>query len=130
MYEYAIKEVVKVVDGDTIDIVIDLGFNLSKKERVRLAGIDSPESRTKDLEEKKFGLVSKEFLERRLKTGISSGLKVKTEKDGKYGRMLGWIFVGKTNINKEMIYRGYAWEYEGGSKEKDFNILKSKRGIK
>ena len=130
MYEYAIKEVVKVVDGDTIDIVIDLGFNLSKKERVRLAGIDSPESRTKDLEEKKFGLESKEFLERRLKTGISSGLKVKTEKDGKYGRMLGWIFVGKTNTNKEMIYRGYAWEYEGGSKEKDFNILKSKRGIK
>ena len=130
MYEYAIKEVVKVVDGDTIDIVIDLGFNLSKKERVRLAGIDSPESRTKDLEEKKFGLESKEFLERRLKTGISSGLKVKTEKDGKYGRMLGWIFVGKTNINKEMIYRGSAWEYEGGSKEKDFNILKSKRGIK
>ena len=62
MYEYAIKEIVKVVDGDTIDIVIDLGFNLSKKERVRLAGIDSPESRTKDLEEKELGLESKEFL--------------------------------------------------------------------
>ena len=72
MYEYAIKEIVKVVDGDTIDIVIDLGFNLSKKERVRLAGIDSPESRTKDLEEKELGLESKEFLKRRLEDGKAS----------------------------------------------------------
>ena len=62
MYEYAIKEVVKVVDGDTIDIIIDLGFDLTKKERVRLAGIDTPESRTRDLEEKKFGLEAKAFL--------------------------------------------------------------------
>ena len=67
MYEYAIKEIVKIVDGDTIDIVIDLGFSLSKKERVRLAGIDSPESRTKDLEEKAMGIEAKEFLARRLK---------------------------------------------------------------
>lgn len=127
MYEYAIKEVVKVVDGDTIDIVIDLGFNLSKKERVRLAGIDSPESRTKDLEEKELGLESKEFLKRRLEDGKASGLRVKTEKDGKYGRMLGWIYCGETNINTEMVDRGYAWFYSGGSKKKDFNELRSKR---
>ena len=127
MYEYAIKEVVKVVDGDTIDIVIDLGFNLSKKERVRLAGIDSPESRTKDLEEKELGLESKEFLKRRLEDGKSSGLRVKTEKDGKYGRMLGWIYCGDTNINTEMVDRGYAWFYSGGSKKKDLNELRSKR---
>ena len=56
MYEYAIKEIIKIVDGDTVDIVIDLGFDLSKKERVRLAGIDAPESRTRDSEEKVFGL--------------------------------------------------------------------------
>tara|TARA_S200000501_G_C20704456_1_gene691101 strand:- start:273 stop:671 length:399 start_codon:yes stop_codon:yes gene_type:complete len=128
MYEYAIKEIVKVVDGDTIDIVIDLGFNLSKKERVRLAGIDSPESRTKDLEEKELGLESKEFLKRRLEDGKASGLKVKTEKDGKYGRMLGWIYVGQENINTEMVDRGYAWFYSGGSKKKDLNELRSKRG--
>ena len=128
MYEYAIKEVVKVVDGDTIDIVIDLGFNLSKKERVRLAGIDSPESRTKDLEEKELGLESKEFLKRRLEDGKASGLRVKTEKDGKYGRMLGWIYCGDTNINTEMVDRGYAWFYSGGSKKKDLNELRLKRG--
>ncbi len=106
MYEYAIKEVVKVVDGDTIDVIIDLGFDLTKKERIRLAGIDSPESRTKDLEEKKLGLEAKEFLTRRV--GDCASLKVKTEKDGKYGRMLGWIFCGDVNINKEMVSRGYA----------------------
>ena len=125
MYEYAIKEVVRVVDGDTIDIIIDLGFSLAKKERVRLAGIDAPESRTTDLEEKKMGLESKEFLTRRLNDCFN--LKVKTEKDGKYGRMLGWIYCGETNINKEMIYRGYAWKYDGGTKQKDLKELRKRR---
>ena len=128
MYEYAVKEVVKVVDGDTIDIIIDLGFDLSKKERVRLAGIDAPESRTRDLEEKKMGLETKDFLTRRLEDGKTSGLRVKTEKDGKYGRMLGWIYCGETNLNIEMVDRGYAWYYDGGSKNKDLNELRAKRG--
>ena len=128
MYEYAIKEIVKVVDGDTIDIIIDLGFDLSKKERVRLAGIDAPESRTRDLEEKKMGLETKDFLTRRLEDGKTSGLRVKTEKDGKDGRMLGWIYCGETNLNIEMVDRGYAWYYDGGSKNKDFNELRAKRG--
>lgn len=128
MYEYRIKDISKVVDGDTIDIVIDLGFSLTKKERVRLAGIDTPESRTRDDEEKKLGLEAKDFLTRRLQDGFPSGLTVKTEKDGKFGRMLGWIYVGATNINKEMIDRGYAWKYDGGSKEKDFAELLAKRG--
>ena len=127
MYEYSIKEIVKVVDGDTIDIVIDLGFDLSKKERVRLAGIDTPESRTKDLEEKAMGLEAKEFLTRRLEDGMASGLRVKTEKDGKYGRMLGYLFCGETNINDEMIYRGFAWVYDGGKKEKNLNDLRIRR---
>ena len=127
MYEYAIQKVVKVVDGDTIDIIIDLGFDLTKKERVRLAGIDAPESRTKYLEEKEFGLETKAFLARRLRDGFASGLRVKTEKDGKYGRMLGWIFCGQTNINEEMVYRGYAWEYDGTKKNKDLEELRSKR---
>ena len=125
MYTYAIKEVVKVVDGDTIDVIIDLGFNLTKKERIRLAGIDAPESRTTDLNEKKYGVEAKEFLQRRLNDCVN--LKVKTEKDGKYGRMLGWIYCSTTNINEEMVYRGYAWNYDGGSKSKDLNELKSRR---
>ena len=125
MYEYAIKEVVRVVDGDTIDIIIDLGFSLTKKERVRLAGIDAPESRTTDLEEKKMGLESKEFLTRRLNDCVN--LKVKTETDGKSGRMLGWIYCGETNINEEMIYRGYAWKYDGGTKQKDLEELRKRR---
>ena len=74
-----------------------------------------------------MGIEAKEFLARRLKDGEVSGLSVKTEKDGKYGRMLGWIFCGKTNINEEMIYRGYAWEYDGGKKEKNLDDLRSKR---
>ena len=127
MYEYKIKEVVKVVDGDTVDLNIDLGFNLTKKERVSLAGIDTPESRTRDLKEKELGIEAKEFLERRLSDG--ENLKVKTEKDGKYGRMLGWIYISETNINKEMVQRGYAWEYDGGKKEKDLNDLRLKRGL-
>ena len=127
MYEYAVKQIVKVVDGYTVDIIIDLGFDLSKKERVRLAGIDTPESRTRDLEEKKLGLEAKEFLERRLME--CAKLIVKTEKDGKYGRMLGWLYCSQININTEMVERGYAWEYDGGKKEKNLQDLLNKRGV-
>tara|TARA_R100000152_G_C6770099_1_gene196163 strand:- start:1209 stop:1598 length:390 start_codon:yes stop_codon:yes gene_type:complete len=127
MYEYAVKQIVKVVDGDTVDIIIDLGFDLSKKERVRLAGIDTPESRTRNLEEKKLGLEAKEFLERRLMDCVK--LIVKTEKDGKYGRMLGWFYCSQININTEMVERGYAWKYDGGKKEKNLQDLLDKRGV-
>tara|TARA_R100001224_G_C3917307_1_gene114042 strand:- start:79 stop:471 length:393 start_codon:yes stop_codon:yes gene_type:complete len=121
MYEYAIKEIVKIIDGDTIDIIIDLGFSLTKKERVRLAGIDTPECRTRDLEEKTFGLEAKEYLAMRL--DASKNLIVKTEKDGKYGRMLGWIHDEDRCINNDMILLGYAWAYDGGSKQKSLQSL-------
>ena len=129
MYEYAVKEIVKVVDGDTVDVVIDFGFNLSKKERVRLAGIDSPESRTRDAEEKIFGLEAKAYLKTRLEG--SKKLIVKTEKDGKYGRMLGWFYNSdvESSINNEMIEKGYAWEYDGGKKEKNLQDLLDVRGV-
>ena len=118
----------RIVDGDTFDCILDLGFDVKiHKQRVRLAGIDTPESRTRDLKEKELGIEAKEFLERRLSDG--ENLKVKTEKDGKYGRMLGWIYISETNINKEMVQRGYAWEYDGGKKEKDLNDLRLKRGL-
>jgi len=125
MYEYAVKKIVKIVDGDTIDIEIDLGFSLTKKERVRLAGIDTPESRTRDLEEKAEGLLAKSFLEKQLDKAVD--LRVKTEKDGKYGRMLGWLHDGDKNINKYMVIKGYAWEYDGGKKDKSLDDLKAIR---
>ena len=126
MYEYAIKEVVKVVDGDTIDVLIDLGFDLTKKERIRLAGIDTPESRTRNLEEKKMGLEAKEYLQNKLYN--CNDLRVKTEKDGKYGRMLGWLHGNDENINNIMVTEGYAWEYDGGTKEKSLEALRASRG--
>ena len=127
MYEYQIKEVVKVVDGDTVDVILDLGFDMFKKERIRLNGIDAPESRTLDSEEKALGIDAKEFLERRL--GDCDNLWVATEKDGKYGRMLGDIWCSATNINEEMVLRGYAWKYDGGTKKKDIQKLKEIRRL-
>ena len=129
MYEYAVKEIVKVVDGDTVDVIIDLGFDLSKKERVRLAGIDTPESRTRNAEEKVFGLEAKAYLTERLEG--AENLIVKTEKDGKYGRMLDWFYSNKSenSINNEMIANGYAWEYDGGKKEKNLQDLADIRGV-
>jgi micrococcal nuclease len=127
MYEYKIREVVKIVDGDTVDVILDLGFDMFKKERIRLNGIDAPESRTLDTEEKALGIDAKEFLERRLED--CDNLWVATEKDGKYGRMLGDIWCSATNINEEMVLRGYAWKYEGGTKTKDIKKLKEIRRL-
>ena len=130
MYTYFVSSVDRVVDGDTVDVIIDLGFDLKKKERVRLAGIDTPESRTRDLEEKAMGLEAKDHL-----TGMLEGadkLIVRTEKDGKYGRMLGWFYKNeesKYSINQTMIEQGYAWEYDGGKKEKDLQVLRDKRKV-
>ncbi len=124
MYTYSIKEILKVVDGDTVDVTIDLGFDLTKKERVRLAGIDTPESRTKDLAEKHMGLEAKAYLVELL--NAADDLIVKTEKDGKFGRMLGWFYNNKFSvfsINEQLIDEGYAWKYDGGSKEKDLQQL-------
>ena len=92
MYQYFVKNVLKVVDGDTIDVEIDLGFDLTKKERVRLGGIDTPESRTRDLEEKKIRLCKLKII---LKSLIMNADKliVRTEKDGKFGRMIGYLYM-------------------------------------
>jgi len=128
MYTYFVKSVDRVVDGDTIDISIDLGFDLTKKERVRLAGIDTPEKRTKDLAEKKMGYQATEFLEMHLLEATK--LTVKTEKDGKFGRMLGWLYKSDKDtmsINQIMIDKGYAWSYDGGTKEKNLEDLMAKR---
>lgn len=126
MYTYKIKEIIRVVDGDTVDVLIDLGFGITKKERVRIAGIDAPETRTKDLEEKRFGYEAKSFLESYLTEDL---IIIKTEKEGKYGRILGWLYVNdlKTSVNDLMIKEGYAWVYDGGKKTKNFDELLAKR---
>jgi len=130
MYEYFIKEVKNVVDGDTIDVIIDLGFDILFSSRVRLAGIDTPESRTKDKIEKTLGLESKEYLKKHLKDANS--VVIKTEKMNsteKFGRILGWIYInGDTeSLNDKMINDGYAWGYMGDAKVKDFEALKKAR---
>jgi micrococcal nuclease len=126
MYEYFVKDVTNVVDGDTIDVVIDLGFDIMFASRVRLAGIDTPESRTKDKVEKALGLESKEYLKKHLKDAKSVIIKTeKMDSSEKYGRILGWVYVnGDTeSLNDKMINDGYAWGYMGDTKVKDFDAL-------
>ena len=130
MYEYYVRKVENVVDGDTIDVLIDLGFDILFQSRVRLAGIDTPESRTKDLKEKALGLESKEYLKKHLKDAKSVVIKTeKMDSSEKYGRILGWVYVnGDTeSLNDKMINDGYAWGYMGDTKVKDFEALKKAR---
>jgi micrococcal nuclease len=130
MYEYRVRKVHKVVDGDTIDVDIDLGFNVSFYQRVRLAGIDTPESRTTDKYEKELGLEVKKKLGEYLAN--AKDIVIRTEKPDsteKYGRILGWLFIdgAEQSINHALIAGGYAWEYMGDTKVKDFELLKKRR---
>ena len=133
MYEYRIKQVIKVVDGDTIDVDLDLGFNISYTQRVRLAGIDTPESRTTDKAEKVLGLEVKKHLTDLLKS--ANQIVIRTEKPDsteKYGRILGWLFLDGSHesVNTALIADGYAWDYMGETKVKDFELLRQRRAAK
>jgi micrococcal nuclease len=126
MYEYHVKSITNVVDGDTIDVDIDLGFDITFNSRVRMAGIDTPESRTSNKAEKVLGLEAKDYLKKKLKDAKS--IIIKTEKidsSEKYGRILGWLYInGDTvSINNHMVNDGYAWGYLGETKVKDFETL-------
>ena len=130
MYEYFVKEVKNVVDGDTIDVVIDLGFDILFASRVRLAGIDTPESRTTDKAEKALGIEAKEYLKKQLKDAKSVVIRTeKMDSSEKYGRILGWVYINgeSESINNKMINDGYAWGYLGETKIKDFEVLKKAR---
>ena len=117
-FSYRVNKVTKVVDGDTIDVIIDLGFDIMYKSRVRLFGIDTPESRTRDLVEKKYGLMSKDFLKDALKNADKIVIKThKGEETGKFGRILGEIFCDGLNVNQEMCNQGHAVAYYGQSKD-------------
>tara|TARA_B100000579_G_scaffold69001_1_gene52066 strand:- start:2712 stop:3125 length:414 start_codon:yes stop_codon:yes gene_type:complete len=129
-----VTEINKVLDGDTIDVTIDLGFNLFKKERVRVAGVDTPEKRTRNLEEKELGIHATNWLKEKLEDTIAGDdeLSIRTELVGgvgKYGRLLGWLYIGDSDVslNEQMIDEGYAWEYDGGTKQKNFEELREIR---
>ena len=129
-YIYRIREIHKVVDGDTIDADIDLGFDISLTKRIRLAGIDTPESRTTDLKEKAMGLESKEWLKKKLEG--AKDIIIKTElpdSTEKYGRIIGHLYINSeaTSLNDQMIDEGYALAYDGGTKDKNFSVLLEKR---
>ena len=133
-YNFRVTEINRVVDGDTIDVTIDLGFDLFKKERVRVAGVDTPEKRTRNLEEKELGIHATNWLKKKLEDTIAGDeeLIIRTELKGgvgKYGRLLGWLYIGDNNIsiNEQMIAEGYAWSYDGGTKQKNFEELREIR---
>ena len=133
-YNFRVTEIAKVVDGDTIDVIIDLGFDLSKKERVRVAGVDTPEKRTRDLEEKALGLEATSWLKEKLEGAIlgDDDLIIRTELVGgmgKYGRLLGWLYIGDSpvSLNEQMITEGYAHAYDGGTKDMNLEALREIR---
>ena len=133
-YNFRVVSIDKVVDGDTIDVTIDLGFDLYKKERVRVAGGDTPEKRTRNLEEKALGLDATAWIKDKLEGAVDGDddLIIRTELDGgvgKYGRLLGWLYIGDATVslNEKMIDEGYAWPYDGGTKNKNFEELREIR---
>ena len=133
-YNFRVTKINRVVDGDTIDVTIDLGFDLYKKERVRVAGVDTPEKRTRDLEEKELGKDATNWLKEKLEGAVAGDddLVIRTELVGgvgKYGRLLGWLYIGDgdVSLNEEMITEGYAWAYDGGTKQKNFEELREIR---
>ena len=133
-YNFRVTEVNRVLDGDTIDVTIDLGFDLFKKERVRVAGVDTPEKRTRDLEEKALGIDATNWLKKELEDVLDGDdeLIVRTELHGgvgKYGRLLGWLYVGDetVSLNEQMITQGYAHAYDGGTKDMNLEALREIR---
>jgi micrococcal nuclease len=117
MYEYACK-VERVVDGDTVDVVLNLGFDIMYKSRVRLYGIDTPESRTRNLDEKARGKMASAFLESKINSGKKIVIQTKLKDSrGKFGRVLGDVVVDGVNVNQEMVIHHHAVAYFGQSKD-------------
>lgn len=116
MYEYKIKSLNKVVDGDTVDITVDLGFGVFMDQRIRLNGVNTPESRTKDKEEKKKGLAAKSFVEFQLSSLEDVILKTFKDRPGKYGRILGDFIIHGKSLVAQIIEHGYGKPYSGGKR--------------
>ena len=116
LYHYSAK-VTRVVDGDTVDALIDLGFDMHSKQRIRLYGIDTPECRTRDLVEKKAGFAAKARLVEMLRDNKNCCVvRTRLDKKGKYGRVLGILYVNECDLNAQLVWEGYAKKYRGGSR--------------
>ena len=119
LYYYKVKDIVKIVDGDTVDLNVDVGFDISIKIRVRLSGINAWESRTRNLAEKKKGLAAKARLKEMCEASFAEGtLKVCTKEKGKYGRYLGVLYAGYRSLNDALVQEGHAHAYDGGARKK------------
>jgi micrococcal nuclease len=117
-FSYRVKRVTKIVDGDTIDVLLDMGFDILYQQRVRLFGIDTPESRTRDLVEKKFGLKAKKFLTDQIKKATKITIRTyKGDETGKFGRILGDVYCDGKSVNSLMCKVGHAVQYYGQNKE-------------
>jgi micrococcal nuclease len=127
MFEYRVSNVLKVVDGDTVDLSLDLGFYVTVVQRIRFDGLDTPEIHSKDPEERKLAQEAKNFIVKWFQE--NKELTIKTKKDDKYGRMLGEIFYKDISLNKILLQMGYAWEYDGGEKKKDIKLLLERRKL-
>lgn len=112
-YRYANCRVERIVDGDTVDLLVDCGFGIFTRKRIRLHGINCPESRTRDLEEKKRGKAATERMVDLLKDGVCD---LESHAIGKFGRVIGTLWVGRLNLNTQMIVDGHAVEYFGGKR--------------
>lgn len=115
MYEYKC-EITRVVDGDTVDVIIDCGFSILHKTRVRMYGIDTPESRTRDLDEKARGKLAAKYIQDHIDNGTDTIIKTEKDSKGKFGRILGKIFIDNKDINQSMIDENLAVSYHGQSK--------------
>lgn len=127
MFEYRVKEVPYIVDGDTVDVVIDLGFSMTTKQRIRLNGIDTPETNSSDLQERQLALEAKKFVTEWFAT--TRNIHIATIKDDKYGRMLGVFHAeGSTeSLNDCLVRLGYAWAYDGSARIRNLQLLLEKR---
>ncbi len=119
LHFYKVKEVIKIVDGDTVDLLIDLGFETYRKTRVRMSGINAWESRTKNLKEKELGLAAKDRLRELCEQAMEKeSLKILSTKKEKYGRYLGVLYGNGKNINDLLVSEGHAHLYDGGKRKK------------
>ena len=133
-YNFRVTEINRVLDGDTIDVTIDLGFDLYKKERVRVAGVDTPEKRTRDLEEKALGIDATNWPKKNwsqlslVMISCLLGLNLLVVSVSMVAYSVG-LYVGDEDVslNEQMITEGYAWAYDGGTKQKDFEELREIR---
>lgn len=110
MYIYKIDRVLRVVDGDTVDVLIDLGFNIKTKQRVRLHGVDAPETRTRDLIEKQQGLQAKQYLEQLFKH--ANTVTLKSHKIGKYGRVIASLYADGVSVCEHLVREGHAVRHQ------------------